>query len=613
MATEHSNYTEPAPLRVNVGDIGRNWPDRLQQATGASFDPWYTKKQALELKPTQRPNDNERLSDDHLNLAPNTPSEQIPVVEAPVEASAEFMKAYNENIKAYEAAVAKEKMAGNMSSVLPDGFSPWGTCQTQVKDDRLSGIHAKMMVDNLHKNMETRIMGSMRSPLAPGVSIELTEPPKKRDGLHSYTYETPPWDAGMTIKYGVTKPECTPTTQEKHDPMIQPDYKKDDEAEKLDEMRNAATANEREVAENTNDVWVSATMISNIKSNIELLASTIEKLRWEGDEQCSKVDNKTCEEMIRVNRDTLEEFIKMFERFAKETNVDLHATLQNVPDKPVENDIHPAREKSESRAKVKSPLEDIYMKDLGDKRVDWHADNDEPNEFDNPSIDNVRRYVTAHNIHFTKDGVDPVLEGKGVDVDSHLVIDFQTDKIRKLTQEEYAKSVSETSIASSKFNTDFLKTPEQPKPGFSPMATPFCPPPAMPHPMYAQPHHIPVPEEKDHKSGIDNNDLPSGLIDLIMHLPADMWHYEVVDNEETDETEEDRRIILSFTHDTRTVTVELNRLTNIVTVKSKKTARGTYLCQFAWVDPSDLPETKEPSNKAKLLSWMKINIDNLMN
>ena len=410
-------------------------------------------------------------------------------------------------------------------------------------------------------------------------------------------------------------------------------------------------ANEESVAGDKKVVWVSAVLADEIQHRIDDIASAFgnmihkESNCFTDREKVKITDN--CDALIAVDPYMLELFIKNFKYSAKRSD-DL---ITCIPEKPVEVPLHPQHnvnssirnsekvaeketepETETANEKVSTAVgEDDNMriarenahKDMKELYGDPNAKEFEPKNEDpidsNPFEKAKLRYESGE-FDLTPDGVESIVRGhtpvlsawhEGDDPAVGPTITPQQwmhdvteiGKINKSFAIPGANPYDPSTV--NRFTDDYkrLKTANStPTPPSKPTAWTADGHPADYGRNYGRTEAAKV--EKKTPLMPKVYDVPKEMVDMVEHLPNDLWRYNVVQDENA------IKLTLNYDARPRHIHIIVNTGDEEVTINTNREFRGSYSTTLSW-DSSAADESLCP-NRQRLFRWLRAWIKDIM-
>ena len=392
------------------------------------------------------------------------------------------------------------------------------------------------------------------------------------------------------------------------------------------QVNKVIKANEEAVASNKNEIWISAVIADEIQSRLNHLYTEFKSVVYDNSSNFTDRDKVTvtddrCEALISVDPKQLEVFIANLKYAAKQAS-DLVAC---VPEKPVENPIHPNKPAiaepttPKESEMINSSSEDTVMKKGIDKMVEdakeaskehlnetyGDPDSKEFSAKDLPDIEpdcesemakDKLEYMSGNHM-LTPDGIDTIIRGNTPVLPAYHVGMRPSDPTVTPDQwrammESNAQINKESIIPGAKpfdpktvtrFTDERMRyqaTKVQPVPPTEPKKAdevPFCP---------------------------ETADIPKDLVEMVEKLPNDIWKYEANQNDEG--------LVLTLTYDVepRHISITVNTHAEEVIISTKKDFRGSYNTTLDW--SAETAADESIPNSRRLFTWLRQWIKDIM-
>lgn len=414
------------------------------------------------------------------------------------------------------------------------------------------------------------------------------------------------------------------------------------------QVNEVIKANEEAVATNKNEIWISAVLADEIKSRLNHLYTTFKSVVYDKssnftDREKITVTDDRCEALISVDPKQLEVFIANLKYAAKQAS-DLVAC---VPEKPVENPIHPNKpaiaepttpkesEKLDSSSEknrdeernrqvgrrcqgsVQGALE-RYLRQSGFQGIFRQGSPDIEPDCESEIGKDKLEYMSGNHM-LTPDGIDTIMRGNtpvlpayhvGMRPSDPTVTPYQW----RAMMESNAQVNKETIIPGAtpfdpKTVTRFTDDYKNPKTAVS---TPN--PPVKPtawtsdgHPFdtghnYGHPEPVKVKEETPMMPKV--YDVPKEMVDMVEHLPNDLWRYNVIQDENA------IKLTLNYDARPRHIHIIVNTGDEEVTINTNREFRGSYSTTLSW--DSHAADDGLCPNRQRLFRWLRTWIKDIM-
>ena len=392
------------------------------------------------------------------------------------------------------------------------------------------------------------------------------------------------------------------------------------------QVNEVIKANEEAVASNKNEIWISAVLADEIKSRLNHLYTTFKSVVYDKSNRFTDRDKITvtddrCEALISVDPKQLEVFIANLKYAAKQAS-DLVAC---VPEKPVENPIHPNKPAiaepttPKESEKLNSSSEETVMKKGIDKMVEDAKEaskeylnetygNPESKEYaakDLPDIEpdcesemakDKLEYMSGNHM-LTPDGIDTIMRGNTPVLPAYHVGLRPSDPT--VTPYQW-RAMMESNAQINKESIIPGATPFDPKTvtRFTDERTRYKAPDIPPPPPTAPKKVDEVPLCPD------TTDIPKDLVEMVEKLPNDIWKYEANQN--------DDGLVLTLTYDVepRHISITVNTQEEEVIISTKKDFRGSYNTTLDWSEETASDESIP--NTRRLFAWLRQWIKDIM-
>lgn len=399
------------------------------------------------------------------------------------------------------------------------------------------------------------------------------------------------------------------------------------------QVNEVIKANEEAVASNKNEIWVSAVLADEIKSRLNHLYTTFKSVVYDKSSNFTDRDKITvtddrCEALISVDPKQLEVFIANLKYAAKQAS-DLVAC---VPEKPVENPIHPNKPAiaepttPKESEMLNSSSEETVMKKGIDKMVEDAKEaskehlnetygNPDSKEFaakDLPDIEpdcesemakDKLEYMSGNHM-LTPDGIDTIIRGNTPVLPAYHVGMRPSDPT--VTPDQW-RSMMESNAQINKESIIPGAKPFDPK-----TVTRFTDermhyqaptvPPVQPVPPPVQPT---APKKVDEVPFCpETTDIPKDLVEMVEKLPNDIWKYDANQNDEG--------LVLTLTYDVepRHISITVNTHLEEVIISTKKDFRGSYNTTLDW--SAETAADESIPNTRRLFAWLRQWIKDIM-
>lgn len=392
------------------------------------------------------------------------------------------------------------------------------------------------------------------------------------------------------------------------------------------QVNEVIKANEEAVASNKNEIWISAVLADEIKSRLNHLYTTFKSVVYDKSNRFTDRDKITvtddrCEALISVDPKQLEVFIANLKYAAKQAS-DLVAC---VPEKPVENPIHPNKPAiaepttPKESEKLDSSSEETVMKKGIDKMVEdakeaskeylnetyGNPDSKEYAAKDLPDIEpdcesemakDKLEYMSGNHM-LTPDGIDTIMRGNTPVLPAYHV----------------GLRPSDPTVTPYQWRAMMESNSQINKESIIPGATPFDPKTVTrftdERTRYKAPD-IPTPPPTAPKKVDevplcpDTTDIPKDLVEMVEKLPNDIWKYEANQN--------DDGLVLTLTYDVepRHISITVNTQEEEVIISTKKDFRGSYNTTLDW--SAETAADESIPNTRRLFAWLRQWIKDIM-